>query len=111
MFREVFTAFADELDCKKSQVPAYLGISYDIFIKIYELGKIPRPKILARIADKFNCSVEFLLGRTKDASFERSEKNASFIEIRQNRLLRLHKTAYYDKLYNQLAQKELYAFV
>ena len=35
MFREVFVALADELDCKKSQVPAYLGISYDIFIKIY----------------------------------------------------------------------------
>ena len=95
MFREVFTAFADELDCKKSQVPAYLGISYDIFIKIYELGKIPRPKILARIADKFNCSVEFLLGRTKDASFERSEKNASFIE-RLTKLERKYgKTDYY----------------
>lgn len=95
MFREVFVALADELDCKKSQVPAYLGISYDIFIKIYELGKIPRPQILARIADKFNCSVEFLLGRTKDQSFERSQKNASFTERLTELENRYGKTDYY----------------
>lgn len=80
MFREVFVSLVDELECKKSQVPAYLGINYDIFIKIYELGKIPRPLILARIADKFNCSVEFLLGRTKDTSFEKTSAPATFVE-------------------------------
>ncbi|HIY97400.1 MAG TPA: helix-turn-helix domain-containing protein [Candidatus Borkfalkia excrementigallinarum] len=83
-FRDTFVMFVqdymNENNCKKSKVPAFLGISYDIFIKIYELGKIPRPNILTRIADKAGYSIEYLLGRTKEDYFEKSNKAASFLE-------------------------------
>ena len=84
MFKENFNIFVQDLmqenNYKKSQIPAIIGISYDNFKKISDFGKIPRAHILSRIADQADCSVEYLLGRTKEEYFEKAEKIVPFIE-------------------------------
>lgn len=83
-FKDNFNAFVQDLiqdnNYKKSQIPVIIGISYDNFKKISDFGKIPRPNILTRIADKAGYSIEYLLGRTKEDYFEKSDKAASFLE-------------------------------
>ena len=77
-FKEVFLSLADELDCKRSEVPARLGISYNIYFYICELGKLPRPQVLARIADAFGCSADYLLGRTQVNCFVPAKTRRTF---------------------------------
>lgn len=79
-FKRIFAELIEDMDCKKSEIPKKLGIDYNIYVKIKEYGAIPRPVILERIADYFNVSVEYLLGRTDDPYFERSAKKHTFRE-------------------------------
>ena len=95
MFKDVFLSFISDMEIKKSKIPAELGISYDIFCKIVDFGKIPRPQILVRISDKLNCSVEYLLGRTKDETFEMATDRASFLERLDYFEKKLHVSDYF----------------
>ena len=79
-FKRIFAELIEDMDCKKSEIPKKLGIDYNIYVKIKEYGAIPRPVILERIADYFDVSVEYLLGRTDDPYFERSAKKHTFRE-------------------------------
>ncbi len=49
-------------------------------MKISEFGVIPKPVVLMRIADYFNVSIEYLLGRTDHEYFYKTETPASFWE-------------------------------
>ncbi len=78
-FKQRFLELTDELDCKKSKIPNLLNINYNVFIKITEFGFVPKPVILIRIADYFNVSVEYLLGRTENAYFIKAETAETFL--------------------------------
>lgn len=78
-FKQRFSELIADLDCKKSKIPKLLNIDYNIFIKITEFGIVPKPVILVRIADYFNISVEYLLGRTDNSYFEKSEAGETFL--------------------------------
>ena len=69
-----------DLDCKKSQIHKILNIDYNVYIKISEFGVIPKPTILVRIADYFNISIEYLLGRSDEINFYKSEMPAEFLD-------------------------------
>lgn len=77
-FRQNFKKLTGETDCTKSEIPKLLGISYDAFKKISDYGWIPSVKTLVRIADALDVSLEFLLGRTEDRDFARSEFPCGF---------------------------------
>ena len=79
-FRKRFLELIEELDCKKSNIPNLLNIDYNVFIKIKEFGIIPKPIILMRIADYFDISVEYLLGRTDNEYFEKSGTASTFLD-------------------------------
>ena len=79
IFKQRFLELIDDLDCKKSEIPTMLNIDYNIFIKITEFGIIPKPVVLIRIADYFNISVEYLLGRTNNAFFLKADKETTFL--------------------------------
>lgn len=79
-FRQCFMELIEDFDCKKSHIPKLLNIDYNIFTKITEFGIIPKPIILIRIADYFNISVEYLLGRTDTPYFEKAESAKTFLE-------------------------------
>ncbi len=79
-FKQRFLDLTGDLDCKKSQIPEILEIDYNVYIKISEFGVIPKPVILIRIADYFNISIEYLLGRTDVNAFYKSENKVTFWE-------------------------------
>ena len=79
-FQEIFKELIEDLDYKKSEIPKRIGIDYDVFTKIMDYGRIPKPIILIRIADYFNVSIEYLLGRTNEIYFEKSTLSKSFYE-------------------------------
>ena len=79
-FKKRFLELIDDLDCNKSKIPKLLNIDYNVFIKISEFGIIPKPIILMRIADYFDISIEYLLGRTDNEYFEKSETPSTFLE-------------------------------
>lgn len=78
-FKKRFLELTEDLDCKKSKIPKLLNIDYNVFIKITEFGIVPKPVILMRIADYFDVSVEYLLGRTDNSYFYKSETAETFI--------------------------------
>ena len=69
-----------EMDCTNSEAAKLIGIDYNIYKKIMEFGKIPKPVILMRIADHFQLSVDYLLGRSKIPHFEPASPRSSFSE-------------------------------
>ncbi len=79
-FKQRFLELISEFDCKKSEIPKLLNIDYNVFIKITEFGIIPKPVVLIRIADYFNISVEYLLGRTDNPYFVKAELESTFLE-------------------------------
>ena len=79
-FKKRFLELIDDLDCNKSKIPKLLNIDYNVFIKISDFGIIPKPIILMRIADYFDISIEYLLGRTDNEYFEKSETPSTFLE-------------------------------
>ena len=78
-FKHRFSELIADLDCKKSEIPKLLNIDYNVFIKITEFGMVPKPVILMRIADYFDISVEFLLGRTENSYFLKAETAETFL--------------------------------
>ncbi len=78
-FKRRFLELTAELDCKKSEIPKLLNIDYNVFVKISEFGVVPRTAILVRIADYFDISVEYLLGRTNNSYFLRAETEENFL--------------------------------
>lgn len=77
-FKELRKDLISELMCNGSDIPKILNIEYDVYTKIVEYGKIPKPIILIRIADYFNVSIMYLLGKTKDPFIEKSENPKTF---------------------------------
>ena len=77
-FKQRFLELVSDLDCKKSEIPKLLNIDYNIYIKITEFGIIPKPVVLIRIADYFNISIEYLLGRTREHYFLKPRKKQRF---------------------------------
>ncbi len=79
-FKNRFLDLISDLDCKKSEIPKLLNIDYNIYTKITEFGIIPKPIVLIRIADYFDISIGYLLGKTSNSYFEKSDKKASFLD-------------------------------
>lgn len=79
-FKQRFLELISDFDCKKSEIPKLLNIDYNVYIKITEFGIIPKPMVLIRIADYFNISVEYLLGRTDNSYFFKAETATTFLE-------------------------------
>lgn len=79
-FKLRFLDLISDLDCKKSQIHKILNIDYNVYIKISEFGVIPKPAILIRIADYFNISIEYLLARSNEINFYKSETSVGFLD-------------------------------
>ena len=79
-FKLRFLDLASDLECKKSQIHKILNIDYNVYIKISEFGVIPKPTILMRIADYFNISIEYLLARSDEITFNKSEMPVEFLD-------------------------------
>ncbi len=65
-----FCTLIEELDCKRSEIPKTIGITYSVFVGITDYGRLPRPSVVVRIADFFDVSVDYLVGRKNTPEFE-----------------------------------------
>ena len=63
-FKQRFRELVDPLGITKSKCAQLIGISYQIFCDIYTCGRVPYIRQLLRIADYFDISLDYLLGRT-----------------------------------------------
>jgi transcriptional regulator with XRE-family HTH domain len=69
MFWDVFCKECDKISKKPNKVAIELGLSSATTTK-WKAGAVPNGETLAKIADYFSCSVDYLLGRTNEPNSE-----------------------------------------
>lgn len=68
MFWERFSDLCSQKNLKPNPVAKEIGVSSGIVSKWKNLGTLPSGETLLKIADYFDCSVDYLLGRTASPS-------------------------------------------
>lgn len=63
MFVEIFNELLEENDLNRKQFAEKSGIPYTTVIGWTKLNRLPDYSALLKLADYFNCSVDFLVGR------------------------------------------------
>lgn len=96
-FQKRFLDLVDELnESNMTSIAKRMGVTYVIFSKITNYGILPKPKVLIRIADFFNISIEYLLAHTDNDYFDKSTFPKTFLERLEE--LRQSKGITYSKL-------------
>ena len=67
MFWDVFCKECDKLNKKPNKIASELGLSSATTTK-WKTGAVPNGETLVKIADYFNCSIDYLLGRTEESA-------------------------------------------
>ena len=65
-FKIRFRELIDLMGKTKNRCSEMIGISYQTLMNIYTVGKVPNIRQLIRVADYFNVSIDYLLGRTDE---------------------------------------------
>ncbi len=80
-FQKRFKKLVADADFEKSyELANDIGIGYAIFSKAFKYGIVPKTIVLIRMADYFEVSMSYLLGRTEANSFEKAQEPVSFKE-------------------------------
>ena len=77
------------------EVAERMGITYVIYSKAVNYAIIPKPIVLIRIADFFDISLEYLLGRTGDDYFDKAKTPKTFTD-RLEELRTAEKLTHYE---------------
>lgn len=77
-FQKRLNDYIAEQDCKKSELPALIGINKDVFIRAANLGILPSTRSIQKIADYFDASFDYLIGLTDKDIFIKSASPVSF---------------------------------
>lgn len=77
-FQNRIIDLANDVSYKKSELPKIMGVDYRSLSNAINYGIIPTPKILIRIADFFNISINYLLARTDIDDFDKSKVPSNF---------------------------------
>ncbi len=80
IFQKRLQELVDEEDTKKSILNKALGVDARSLSSALNYGIIPKPRTLIRIADYFNVSISYLLGKNSQESFYKAEKESNFNE-------------------------------
>ena len=78
-FQKRFKEILDESDHKRSELVELIPISQSTLSNALTYGIIPSTKTLIKIADFFDISLSFLLGKTDNEDFYKSSSPASFL--------------------------------
>jgi len=62
-FQKRINELVGEQNIKKSTLPAKIGVDYRSVSNALNYGIVPSPRILIRIADYFNVSIDLVCGR------------------------------------------------
>ncbi|MDE7439322.1 MAG: helix-turn-helix domain-containing protein [Clostridia bacterium] len=66
MFVEIFNELLEENDLNRKQFAEKSGIPYTTIIGWTKLNRLPDYTALIKLADFFNCSIDYLTGRQDD---------------------------------------------
>ncbi len=80
IFQKRFYDIINESDYKKTELVKLIPISQSTLSNALAYGIIPSVKTLIKIADFFDISINYLLGKTDEEEFEKSSSNISFHE-------------------------------
>jgi len=95
MFWDIFCKECDKVNKKPNKVAMELGLSGATTTK-WKAGTIPNGETLVKIADYFNCSTDYLLGRTDDPTptpHGNVSGDNSFQNIQDSPVINKHSTA------------------
>ena len=105
-FQNRITELVAESEYKKSELPIIMNVDYRSLSNALNYGIIPKPRILIRIANYFNVSIKFLLGKTENDDFVISQHptnfNDRFISLCQEKKITYYKVSqdcHFDKSY------------
>lgn len=80
MLSERLKKLREKKEVLQKDVANYIGVSERVY-GFYETGRFPKDEIiLTRLADYFNCTVDYLIGRTNDPEDKVLNKNDLPIE-------------------------------
>lgn len=79
MFWEKFYSLCLKHDTKPNPVAKAVGISSGVVSKWKNENTIPNGEALLKIADYFDCSIDYLLGRTDEVAVNRGENSKSAV--------------------------------
>ena len=77
-FQKRIRELAAESDKTYAELTKLIGIDDRPFSHAVQYGIIPSTRVLIRIADYFQVSIDFLLGKTDEETFYPSETNSDF---------------------------------
>ncbi len=77
-FQKRFIYIIEDTDYKRSELVKLIPISQSTLSNALSYGIIPSTKTLIKIADFFNISINYLLGKTEQEEFEKASTKASF---------------------------------
>lgn len=71
---------SDKSGVTKKDIALEMGVDFRSLSNAYNYGIIPRPMTLAKIADYFNVSIDYLLGRSENDYFVKGKANDNFYD-------------------------------
>ncbi len=78
-FQKRFNSLLEDSDYKRSELAKLIPLSQSTLSNALTYGIIPSTKTLVKIADFFDISIDFLLGKTDVEVFYKSSSPASFL--------------------------------
>jgi len=78
-FQKRFKSLLEESDYSRSEIAKLIPLSQSTLSNALTYGIIPSTKTLIKIADFFDISINFLLGKTDTEDFYKSSSPASFL--------------------------------
>jgi len=79
-FQNRFLELFEEQSFNHTELAEKIGIGYETFSKIKNYGILPTPRILVRIADYFDISLEYLLARNNEEYFSKAKMPETFTQ-------------------------------
>ena len=79
-FQKRFNSILEDSDYTRSQIAKLVRLSQSTLSNALVYGIIPSVKTLIKIADFFDVSINYLLGKTDDEDFEKSSNKTTFLQ-------------------------------
>ena len=70
-FQKRLQDLIDEEETKRSELHRKMGVDYRSLANALNYGIVPKPRTVAKFADYFNVSLDYLLGRTDKPDFNK----------------------------------------
>ena len=95
-FRQRMLELLEDADCTKVALAAAIGVSKEVVFRAVDYGIVPSVRSLIKIADYANSPIDWVLGKTDERYFQKSDAPQTFQQRLE--LLRAEKGIRYSEL-------------